>query len=289
MEYHKERFEDHSLLIYKKKELIGLLPANRVGISLRSHQGLTYGGLLLGNLIRFEDVLLGFRALLKYLDHQKFTELRIKSIPSIYHHAASDELDYLMFICGAEMFKRDMLSVVNPKVLKYSRSRKEGVRRGNSYNLTVKETDDFSSFWKDILIPNLRDKHKISPVHSLEEISKLKLNFPSNIRQFNVYQNEELVGGTTIFESENVAHVQYISGNRDKNQLGSLDFLFAYIIENIYQEKCFVDFGISNENNGQNINSGLLFWKEGFGARSIIHDFYKLKPSSYVELDNLML
>ena len=47
MDYHADRFEDYSLMVYYKSELYALLPANRVADTLYSHQGLTYGGLLM--------------------------------------------------------------------------------------------------------------------------------------------------------------------------------------------------------------------------------------------------
>jgi hypothetical protein len=45
MEYHSDRFQDYSLLIFEEDKLIAVLPANRVEDRL-SHQGLTYGGLV---------------------------------------------------------------------------------------------------------------------------------------------------------------------------------------------------------------------------------------------------
>ena len=46
MDYHNDRFEDHSLLFYKKGKLYALLAANEKDHILYSHQGLTYGGLI---------------------------------------------------------------------------------------------------------------------------------------------------------------------------------------------------------------------------------------------------
>ena len=48
MDYHQERFVDHSLMILEGAEIVALLPANidRHGV-LVSHQGLTYGGLVI--------------------------------------------------------------------------------------------------------------------------------------------------------------------------------------------------------------------------------------------------
>ena len=47
MDYHSDRFEDNSLMFYLEGRLYGVMPANRVGDVLYSHQGLTYGGLVM--------------------------------------------------------------------------------------------------------------------------------------------------------------------------------------------------------------------------------------------------
>ena len=66
MDYHNNRFQDFSLLVYKKNKLIAVLPANALGNEIYSHQGLTYGGLILQKEIKFEKVLAIFEELLKY-------------------------------------------------------------------------------------------------------------------------------------------------------------------------------------------------------------------------------
>ena len=57
----------------------------------------------------------------------------------------------------------------------------------------------------------------------------------------------------------------------------------------VYKNKKFFDFGISNENEGKIINKGLLKWKESFGARAIVHDFYEVKTSNYYLLENIII
>jgi hypothetical protein len=44
MDYHKDRFEDYSLMVFENEKLVAVLPANRVDGCVYSHQGLTYGG-----------------------------------------------------------------------------------------------------------------------------------------------------------------------------------------------------------------------------------------------------
>lgn len=290
MEYHNNRFDDFSLLLFKGHILIGVVPAHRVEDTLYSHQGLTYGGLILSADVTFKSVLNSFRTLLKFLSDQKIRYLYIKEVPTIYHQGPSDEIRYLSAILQAQLERRDVLSVVeNTNRLRFSKSRREGIKRGKLNDLQIVNDDDFETFWNLILQPNLNLKHNTHPVHSLEDILFLKSKFPDSIKQFNVYDDGKIVAGATIFETVHVAHCQYISGNADKNTLGSLDALHNVLINEVYVDKPYFDFGTSNLNNGQQINYGLQFWKEGFGARTITQDFYTIETRNYKKLDAVLV
>jgi hypothetical protein len=291
MEYHSGRFSDYSLLVFDDQELIAVLPANSSDGNLISHQGLSYGGLVLHQKIMMPKVLLALQEILSFLDSEGIKTLTLKLLPKIYHSLPSDEMDYLLFILNANLSRRDITSVIdnNNKLNVESSNRKRGIKKGIKSNLRIQEQEDLSSFWNEILIPNLKATHNTSPVHSINEITKLKSQFPKHIKQFNVYSDDKIVGGTTIFETENVAHVQYISANQDKQILGSLDFLFDYLINEHYKDIRYFDFGISNENQGKKVNKGLLSWKESFGGRSISHDFYKIETKNHINLNDLMI
>lgn len=289
MGYHADRFSDFSLMVFKKNKLVAILPANKSMETVYSHQGLTYGGVVLKNDVKFNEVLQVFYSLLEFLRAEKIHHLEIKLLPTIYNNIPNDELRYLLFLLNAHVIKKESLSVINQRnKLSISKNRIEGVKRGKKHGLKVVETSDFESFWNSILIPNLNNKHRVNPVHSLDEITQLHYNFPDNIKQYNVYHNDTLVAGTTMFLTKNVAHCQYISGNKDKNTLGSLDFLFEKLINNILIDKLYFDFGSSNENNGKTINKGLQFWKEGFGARTIVQEVYRVKTLNYIKLKSVM-
>ncbi len=92
-----------------------------------------------------------------------------------------------------------------------------------------------------------------------------------------------------MFVTKNVAHVQYISANADKQQLGSLDFLFEQLITKTYADKKYFDFGVSNENQGKNINEGLHYWKECFGGRSTVQEFYEIDTAKHGALDAIFI
>jgi lipid II:glycine glycyltransferase (peptidoglycan interpeptide bridge formation enzyme) len=54
------------------------------------------------------------------------------------------------------------------------------------------------------------------------------------------------------------------------------------LIKEDFKDYDYFDFGISNEENGRKTNMGLLYWKEGFGARGVSQDFYKISTKILV-------
>ncbi|GGW71575.1 hypothetical protein GCM10008085_24550 [Winogradskyella epiphytica] len=277
-------------MVYKKNKLVGLLPANLVDSTLYSHQGLSYGSLIYSKTLKTTEFIQIWRSVLEFLNTEEIQNIQIKELPNFYlYNQSNNPLAYMLFKSKAELLRTDLHSVVDMKYKAYSNSRKEGVKRAVRANLKVEESHSLEGFWELILTPNLESKHGVKPVHSLKEITLLKSRFNTNIRQFNVYKDNKIVAGTTIFETENIAHCQYISGNSEKNELGSLDFLFHHLIENVFNEKIYFDFGTSNINEGQHINEGLLFWKEGFGARSMPQGFYNIATENYNLLEDVLI
>ena len=290
MDYHKDRFEDYSLMVFEGESLVAVLPANRVGDCVYSHQGLTYGGLVLLPKSKLYNTIFVFKAILEYLNGNSILKLVLKEIPSIYCDYLSDEINYLIYICKGKLIMRHNVSVISLKNdLEFSKSRRECINRGKKQNLIIREESNLETFWNELLIPNLKDKYSSKPVHSLGEILFLKSKFPDNIRHFNVYSNEKLVAGTTLFMTKRVAKPQYIAGSGENNFLGSIDFLYAFLMKEIAQGKDFFDFGPSHENNGLEIVENINFWKESFGAHSLVQDFYEVETSNHYLLDTVLV
>lgn len=290
MEYHSDRFQDYSLMVFDEEKLVAVLPANRVGDALFSHQGLTYGGLILGQKAKLSTTISLFHSVLEFLNEKDFKTLTIKEIPGFYCDNFSEELDYCLFILNSKLVRKDSLSVIDlSKPYFITKTRNESIRRGKKNGLVIKEELNFQLFWNEILIPNLDKKHQVKPVHSVDEIMLLQSRFPENIRHFNVYFDDKIVAGTTVFVTNKVAHPQYISGNAQKNKLGSLDYLYNYLITEVFKDKNVFDFGISNEVQGTKINEGLLFWKESFGAKTVTQGFYEVEIKNYELLETILI
>jgi len=292
MEYHSDRFEDFSILVLDKKQKIkAILPANKLGNTLYSHQGLTYGGLVLQQKTKLQDVVEMLKMVLQFLQDQHIFSVQLKQLPSIYCDFPSDEMEQLCFLLKAKLIRREALSVIDfSRKIEISRVRKRGIERGQKMELDIKEVSDFEEFWSKMLVPNLQERYHAKPVHSLSEITHLKSKFPENIRQFNVYFENEIIGGVTLFVTKNVLHPQYISGNKKFNtKYGGLDFLYHYVMTNLATTQRYFNFGSSSENNGLQINTSLHYWKESFGGRTVVQNYYEIETQNHTLLDTVLL
>lgn len=283
MDYHRDRFDDFSLVTYYKGRIFSLLPANIAGDTLWSHQGLTYGGLLTGKKATAGEVCDNFAAINDYLRSQGTKHVIYKAIPWIYHQIpAEEDLYALTNVCNARLRVRHISStIVMAERLKFTESRKSGIRKALRTGITVGESNDIADFWT-ILDNNLESKYNAKPVHTREELELLKSRFPDKIRLFLARATDgKPLGGTLIFETPQVVHTQYISASPQGKANGALDLLFDHIINNVYSDKAkypsvrYFDFGKSSDGDGRQLNRSLIFQKEGFGGRGVCYDWYE--------------
>ena len=121
----------------------------------------------------------------------------------------------------------------------------------------------------------LARRHDAEPVHSPAEMRLLADRFPEEIKLFEARDGGRLVAGVLVFETPRVAHTQYIASSADGQELKAQDALLAHLVEDVYADKPWFDFGTSNERDGT-LNLGLVLNKEGYGARSVAYDSYRL-------------
>lgn len=278
MDYHRDRFADHSLVVsLDDGNPLALLPANRVGNTLVSHGGLTYGGFITDDGLRSVQMLDVFERMLSFSAEQGVQKLIYKTIPSVYHCIPAEEDRYALFRLGATLVRRDVLSVVRPaRRVKPQERRVRGVRRAETGGVRVGPSDDYEAFWR-ILETNLWTLHRVKPVHTEAEIRRLRAMFPDNIKLYAASLDSSLIAGTVIYETHTVAHAQYIAASEVGRSNHALDLLFHFLLTDVYADKEYFDFGISTENDGRDLNAGLVEFKEGFGARAVMHDFYEIQ------------
>ena len=289
MDYHRDRFADHSLMVFSDQVLVAVLPANlHANGALISHEGLTYGGLVVSRAAKLADVLAAFYVVLRYLSQNQIPKLLYKRIPGFYRTLPGDEVAYALFLLEARLYRRDCSTAISQAdPLPFRKGHKHLIKKATTLGVCIVQETTFQPFWEQVLSPQLAARHGTKPVHTLEEITLLASRFPEQIKQFSAYCGDEIVAGTTIYETPTVAHAQYGAVTDRGRLMGAQAYLFSSLIGR-YKEKRYFDFGISNENEGRTLNHGLLDWKEGFGARCYAHDFYEIATGNYPKLESVL-
>lgn len=276
MDYHADRFSDYSLMVFRRGKLYALLPANADGTTLVSHQGLTYGGLVMNDRATAADIVRVFKLLNDYLRNDGFRRVVYKSVPWIYHcQPAEEDLYSLVEVCGTTLCARNLSSTISRAQHNvWYRIRMCGARKAKAAGVVIEETENYTSFWQ-ILTENLRLRYGLTPVHTIEEILLLHQRFPEHIRLVVAKEAGVVVGGTLLYITDQVVHSQYIAANARGKEIHALDYLFEVVIRQSLEKHPYFDFGISTEEHGTYLNEPLIYQKEGFGGRGICYDTYE--------------
>lgn len=278
MDYHADRFPDHSLIFRNDNGVIeSVLPATLSGDTLSSHSGLTYGGFIMTPRTAAPDPLRWMDMLRDYGRQHGIRSLIYKPIPHIYHRLPAEEDLYALFRNNASIKARNLASVVILPEATASRLGKRAVKRRRRYEISVEQTATASDFWQ-IIVDDRRERHNTTPVHTLEEIQLLTDRFPDNILLFKAIRNSKIIAGAVMFvdRPDGVIHLQYAAGNHEGMETYAVDIIYNHVISDIFPHARYFDFGTSNEDGGQYLNTGMTAHKEEFGARSIIYDCYRI-------------
>ncbi len=277
MGYHAHRFTDHSLLAYADGEVVAVFPANESGAEIWSHQGLSYGGLVVAPQLAPLDRLAILRLILAYYHQGEFHKVHYKSLPSFYWAVgqANGEADMLQQV-GAVLVRQDVNTVVDlAQPLQLQLRRRRCIKKAAQAGVSSQTSLDFRGFWEHLLIPNLWARHRVTPVHTHAEMAALANRFPQHIRLHVAQHQGQTVAGAVVFTTgragHTVAHAQYIAASPVGKALGALDWLFAQLLDQ-YAPACrWFSFGISTYNGGRQLNRGLHDWKMGFGGQICLH------------------
>ncbi|MEJ6791822.1 MAG: GNAT family N-acetyltransferase [Lacinutrix sp.] len=283
MEYHNDRFDDFSVLVFKNKKLIGILPANRRDDKLFSHQGLSYGCFVVLKKVRILDYINTFNALLTWLQSKGFSEIIIKQLPYIYNKHLAQEFEYILQKLDFKVVANNSYYVLDDLLhYKANRNRLRAIKKAET-QMTLTKTG-MAFFWEDILTKNLNNKFAVKPVHTLEEITALQERFPKEIKFYAAKSEDCIHAGVLLFISGNVVHFQYSSGREDRDDTGALDFLFDAIIKK-YSKSKYISFGSAATDSTLKIDQGLAYWKESFGAHIMPQLTYAIKTDNNINLE----
>ncbi len=291
MDYHADRFADHSLMAYRNGRLSAILPAHTDGATLCSHRGLSYGGWILPKThVDCSDYLQLWDVWFIYCREERFAQIDYKALPHIYASAPSDEDLYALWRHNAELIEASPSATIdlnaNPG---FNQMRRRHLRATDDIPYTIKCADseaDYLSF-HTMLSECLAERHGAKPVHSVDEMMLLASRFPSKtpntlgrISLYLLCLEGKAEAGVWIFSTPSTVHAQYIATTEKGRKSNLLTPLFEYLIVNarelFFPTTRYFDFGISTENHGLNLNEGLYRQKSSFGATASICSRYRI-------------
>lgn len=279
MDYHSDRFKDHSLLFYDEDKLIAILPLSEHGEELKSHGGLTYGGFITDSKMKQHTMNDCFETFISYAKENGFSKVTYKCIPHIYHNQPAEEDRFALFANGAQLVTVDVSTYVNlSSPLKMPKGRKAQISRAKREGVVIEELSSLEDFEVFIDLENavLNERHEVSAVHTGAELKLLKDRLPENIHLFAAMKDGKMIAGTVVYEYDTVVHTQYMAADDEARTIGALDLAVATVIEKYKDSKKWLDFGISTEHGKIYLNEGLCSQKEGFGGRTGVYEIWEL-------------
>lgn len=278
MDYHSDRFADHSLMAYAGNRLIAVLPANEVGRELHSHGGLTFGGWLSPERHIDAGVMMDITgAMVAYMREHGFGRLIYRPVPHIFHRYPAEEDLYALWRAGGTLSSCNISTVVDLRMpLDPDRGCRSAVNAARRAGVVTEPSDDWAAYW-NLLSEVLHERFDAAPVHSLEEITLLHNRFPDRIRLHVARIDGQMVAGVVMFLLNGVARCQYIAANAEARQTKALTLLLTDLLRHYTErEYRYFDFGTSNESGGHLLNRSLMEQKSRLGGRGVIYPTYQL-------------
>ncbi|MCD2260100.1 GNAT family N-acetyltransferase [Psychroserpens luteolus] len=279
MEYHQDRFDDFSLLIFDNDELLAVFPANMSNGVVHSHQGLTYGGLIFKDALNTNQKDEICAEVIQYLKAHKVKSLIVKPLPEFYNSKSEEVHNFWQRHSSSSVITQHIILAVDYNSdFKIHKTKLKRFNKLKSKGFIIKESpEELSVFWNEVLVNRLNDKHNAKPVHSLTEIEYLNSKFKQEIRQYNIYRDDEVLAGITIFKKGDVVKSQYGMASAIGEKLNALDMLFVYLIYLFRDEGLnYFSMGTVNDNSELGYSEGMLKQKQELGCRIFTQDIWKI-------------
>lgn len=284
LDYHQDRFEDCSWLVWQGLRLRAVFVAGRARNSatpatLVAHPGLAYGGLVTAGTAKTPEIMAWLDALRAVWRAAGFRQLLLKPVPRVFCRQPSDAALFWLHQQGAHLAARELNSVVDlTRPFRIGTWRRGNLRKARHHGVAVScsaADADYAAFW-ELLTVNLRHAHSRQPVHTLAEICQLRDQNPGHLELWVACLANEVVGGVLVFQDarQGFVHTQYIGGSPRGKQVGAVDAVLAELLQCKPAAFQRLSFGISTVQGV--VNPGLLNQKEGFGAMAETTDTYTL-------------
>lgn len=289
LDYHGDRFEDASMIMYKGNgTMVAVVPACTIvedGQKIFSaHSGSTFGGIVVAeefyNIEHMDAIMNAFE---EYLVQNGYTKVCLKCTGDIFARQNGNLLYYFLFQRGYTSYDEisfyiDFSKYHDDIASNFVSARRRGYKYSLKNNLTFKKLEtkeEIESFY-EILCDNLR-KFDAVPVHSLAEIIDFKeTRLRDIVEVYGVYQEDRMLAGSMVFLfGDRVFHTQYLAADQDCLNLYPMNFMDYNLIQTARDRGFrYFSFGTSTYEHGKVLNKSLAEFKEGFGTQCGLNKTY---------------
>jgi len=266
LDYHPiNRFSDNSILIYDNDILICTLPCCKKDDKYFSYSGSTYGGPVIhNNWTTIDKMKIIIDKIFEYYENK--IEFRLAN--DIYF---SEEIKLLYFLLSQKLNIKPELSwyiksndefinKINNK--RNKKNLEKMIKNDNIKCFITTNNNDYTQFY-NILKINLNKNHNTNPTHTLEEFLHIKERIKDYIYLFIVKEQEQILGGVfTIKVTDKCLYTFYITKNIEYNTCAVIYAMYTISLFAKENDIKYVDYGISTENYGKDINIGLSDYKQ---------------------------
>lgn len=277
--YHADRFEDASLFIRRGRKPLGVLPANRVGDKIWSHQGVSFGGLIFHPRTHFNHVEAAIPVLLDHLRAGGFGTLMYRPAPHPYQVFPREEDVFFLEQAGARRIDTKLHSMVlcgEPAALT-ARTWNHTVKRSREAGVVARAGDDsdLPAIWS--LIEAALESHNQRAVHSIDDIALLRSRFPDEVLLTLAESGSgELLSGQVLLRSARTLTLLYVGDASAGRELNAGTLLLDHVIKAPQHVGSWFDLGQWCDTDSRQGSDSLLQFKEAAGGRLIQRHTWQL-------------
>ena len=277
--YHADRFEDASLFIRRGRRPLGVLPANRVGETLWSHQGVSFGGLILHPRTHFNHVEAAVSALLEHLRSGGIKSLMYRPAPHPYQVFPREEDVFFLEQAGARRVDTKLHSMIlcgEPTALT-AKTWNHTVKRSREAGLTVRAGGDadLPAVWA--LVEAALERHSQRAVHSLDDLALLRQRFPDEVLFMLAESGEgELLSGQVLLRSARTLTLLYVGDAPAGREVNAGTLLLDQVMKAPEHAGSWFDLGQWCDTGSRQGSDSLLQFKEAAGGRLIQRHTWQL-------------
>ena len=295
LNYHpKEKYIDHSLVFRKGETIAAVLPANEneEGKVLISHEGSTFGGLIIGKeFCSTTDYNWIFEEMTNYFKEKKFRRVELRMPHWLYcnDNRRNELLDYYFQLFGFVPRKEvgffvDLNLINDDYESKFDSLKRRKLKKAYKNNLLFKElgTEEEITEFYEVLYDNMK-KFNTTPLHSLEELLDFKYNRLSKETSFyGIYIDGKMIAGSMVFDfcNRRVFHTQYLASRHDYLEFCPNEFMYTKLIWTAKNSGYkYLSYGTATLEHGNVYNESLGIYKEGFNTDTYVNTTYILNIS----------